>query len=149
MENNNFEIRVRAVIEKEGKILVCHHSKDQSKAGYYFLPGGHVEFGESSQDALVRELNEELDISIKGHSFIGAAENIFSQKGKIHHEVNLVFSVSADYVEDKSKEDHIEFLFLSKEEFLKQNVLPYSLRDAVIKWQEDKLPFLLTNKSEE
>ena len=142
-DNNKFEIRVRAVIEKDGKILFCKH-KDKSK-DYYFLPGGHVEFGESAKDALIRELNEELVISIKNVSFIGGMEDIFTKEnGEKHHDINLFFNVSYDNVVDKSKEDEIDFVFLSKEEMLKEKIFPLALPEAIIKWQEDKQLFWLS-----
>jgi ADP-ribose pyrophosphatase YjhB (NUDIX family) len=133
MKNNNIEIRVRAIIQKDDKILVCYHTKDETKKNYYFLPGGHVEFGELAKEAMIRELEEELVVSIKEVSFIGSSENIFNQ-GDAHHEINLVFSVIVDKVEEKSKEDHIGFKFLTRGEFLKENVLPISLKEAVVKW---------------
>jgi len=64
MENqyrNELEICVRAVIRKRGKILVCWHKLKK----YYFFPGGHLDFGETAESALIRELKEELDIRIK------------------------------------------------------------------------------------
>lgn len=141
MKNNHFEVCVRGVILRDDKILVCHHIKDRDKTGYYFLPGGHVEFGEKAEDALRRELKEELNLSIKEISYMGTIENIFEQNKEKHHEINLVFNVMADKIEDKSQEDHIEFLFLDKEKFTKAKVLPLTLRDAIIKWQKDKRTF--------
>ena len=139
--DNNFEVRVRAVIENNGKILVCKHTKNKAKMDYYFLPGGHVEFGETAKEAIIRELKEEVYIDIKNVFFIGSSENIFKQKDGVHHEINLVFNVIADKVKDKSKEDHIDFLFLSKREILKERVLPKKLIKAIIKWQKDKNTF--------
>ena len=39
---NKFEVSLRAVVENNGKILVCRNKK----RGYYFFPGGHLEYGE-------------------------------------------------------------------------------------------------------
>ncbi|MBM3251092.1 MAG: NUDIX domain-containing protein [Candidatus Nealsonbacteria bacterium] len=144
MENNNFEICVRGIIFQDDNILLCHHIKDRTKTGYYFFPGGHVEFGEKAEDALARELKEELNLSIKEISYIGSIENIFEQNKEKHHEINLVFNVMAENIKDKSQEDHIEFLFLNKEKFAVEKVLPLVLRDAVIKWQKDKKFFWLS-----
>jgi len=137
MENNNFEICVRGVIEKNGKILVCK-KKDKD---YYFFPGGHVEFGEKIEEALVRELKEELNLSIRGMSFIGVSENIYREGGGKIDEINLVFNISTDNMKDKSQEDHIDFFFLDKEKFSKEKILPIALQKAIIKWQEDKKIF--------
>lgn len=138
---NKFEICVRGIIENNGSILLC---RDKGK-DYYFFPGGHIEFGETAEQALIRELNEELNILVKKVSFIGVGENIFNQDGQKHHEINLVFSVLADNVKDKSQEDHIDFFFFDKERFLKEKVLPISLKEAIIKWRKNNKIFWKNN----
>jgi 8-oxo-dGTP diphosphatase len=117
----NFEIIARAVILKNNKILVCKNIKQNDK--YYYLPGGHIEFGEPAEIALARELKEELDLSVKSMRFIGALENVFKQNKKNHHEVNLVFNVVVNEIKDKSCEDHLGFLFLHINEFKQKDFL--------------------------
>lgn len=91
---DQFELCVRAIIQHNGKILVCRNKAKN----YYFFPGGHVEFGENTKNALVRELKEELHIVIKKCSFIGVTENIFIEENQKHHELNLVFNVGVEKV---------------------------------------------------
>ncbi|MBL7156388.1 MAG: NUDIX domain-containing protein [Candidatus Pacebacteria bacterium] len=134
---NKFELCVRAIIQDDDRILVCKR-KDKD---YYFFPGGHIDFGESAESALVRELKEELNISIKKLSFIGTVENIFIQDNEKHHEINLVFNVLVAKAKDKSEEDHIDFFFFDKKRFLKEEVLPIALQKTVIKWLENKKMF--------
>lgn len=50
-----------------------------------FFPGRGVEFTESAEDALRRELKEELGMNLLKATFIGAAQNFFEEKGKPHH----------------------------------------------------------------
>jgi len=51
------------VILKNGKILIEQHEMDSSSySGSYTLPGGHIEKGESVEETLIRELDEELNI---------------------------------------------------------------------------------------
>ena len=136
-KNNNFEICARAIIQNNGKILVCYEKGND----YYFTPGGHINFGESAKEALYRELKEELNISIKRCSFIGAVENIFVQNDENHHELDLVFNIEAGNVSDKSEEDHIDFLFMDIERFSKEEILPIVLQKALLKWLKDKKMF--------
>jgi ADP-ribose pyrophosphatase YjhB (NUDIX family) len=131
--HQGFEVCVRAVIINRGRILVCWHRLNK----HYFFPGGHVEHGELAEKALARELKEELDIKVKKTSFIGLTENIYQEK----HEINLVFRVLADEVKDKSREDHLDFVFLSLAEFKTKQVLPVSLQKSVVKWMKDKKIF--------
>ncbi len=129
--SNTIELIARAVIIKERKILLCRN-KDK---GYYYLPGGHVEFGEKAKEALARELKEELEtIETEKISFMEASENFFVQNGEKHHELNLIFSVMPARIKEKSKEDHIDFEFLSPEQVQKENILPPSIKQKILKW---------------
>jgi ADP-ribose pyrophosphatase YjhB (NUDIX family) len=105
-----FEICIRAIIQNKGKILVCFHKKK----GYYFFPGGHLEFGESISDALFREVKEELGIKIKKFSLIGLVDNFYEEEGKKHHEINLVFHVIPEKIVSESREDHISFFLIKR-----------------------------------
>src|SRR5680860_1421288 len=67
--------RVRAVIIKDGKILLIKRTKPGLV--YWVIPGGGVEAGETNEDALIRECKEELGISIKIKELI---MDIFSEK---------------------------------------------------------------------
>lgn len=145
----NIEICVRAIIKSRGRILVCWHKEKK----YYFFPGGHVDFGEEAESALIRELKEELDIVVKKLSFIGIVENIYKEirdkhkehRGK-HHEINLVFNVLVERVKDKSLEDHIDFVFLNKKDFVRKKIFPSALKKAVIGWLKDKRTFWKTQR---
>ena len=56
---------VAALILRDSKILVCQRRRDDSHALEWEFPGGKVEAGEKPQDALIRELREELGIEAR------------------------------------------------------------------------------------
>jgi 8-oxo-dGTP diphosphatase len=58
---------VAAVIEKNGKVLVCQRTRHQTMPLKWEFPGGKIEEREQPRDALRRELEEELGI----HAEIG------------------------------------------------------------------------------
>ena len=60
MKNREFEICVRVIIQSQNKILLCKYKV----RNYYFFPGGHIEFGESAEETLLREMKEELNLSL-------------------------------------------------------------------------------------
>lgn len=67
------------------------HSKGE---GTYYRPiGGSIEYGEKSDDALIREYQEELEVEIKINQYIGCLENIFSIDEEIGHEIIQLDSV--------------------------------------------------------
>nr|WP_194245647.1 (deoxy)nucleoside triphosphate pyrophosphohydrolase [Donghicola mangrovi] len=51
-----------ALIDPDGRVLLAQRPEGKSQAGLWEFPGGKVEPGESPEDALVRELHEELGI---------------------------------------------------------------------------------------
>jgi 8-oxo-dGTP diphosphatase len=53
---------VAAIIERQGRILICRRTKEQSHALKWEFPGGKVEENESLEQALARELEEELGV---------------------------------------------------------------------------------------
>lgn len=134
---NKFEVCVRAVIKYQGRILVCWHKKHK----YYFFPGGHIELGEKAEEALIRELKEELNISIKKSLFIGTVENLYFHDGQKHYEINLVFSVLVNKVSDKSLENHIDFVLMDRKRFVREKIFPVALKKTVIKWLKNKKIF--------
>ncbi|MFS4460112.1 (deoxy)nucleoside triphosphate pyrophosphohydrolase [Bdellovibrio sp. HCB2-146] len=65
---------VAAVIfrsHEPGKILIVRRGPDQSGAGHWEFPGGKIEVGEAPEQALLREIEEELGIRIRVRNFIG------------------------------------------------------------------------------
>ena len=99
------ETIARGVCVVDGKILLC-----KAKGGKTtYLPGGHIEFGETGRQALVREIKEELGLDSTTGAFLGVVENSFLQHGKPHAEINLVYELSLAAREVEAREDWIEF----------------------------------------
>lgn len=51
-----------ALIDRDGRVLLAQRPEGKSLAGLWEFPGGKVEPGETPEDALIRELHEELGI---------------------------------------------------------------------------------------
>ena len=64
---------VAAIIIHENKIFATQRGYGEFKDGWEF-PGGKIEPGETPQEALVREIKEELDIEIKVKDFLETVE---------------------------------------------------------------------------
>jgi 8-oxo-dGTP diphosphatase len=52
-----------ALVDASGRVLIAQRPAGKSLAGLWEFPGGKVEPGESPEEALVRELKEELDVA--------------------------------------------------------------------------------------
>ena len=54
-----------ALIDPDGRVLIAQRPEGKSMAGLWEFPGGKIEAGERPEDALIRELAEELNIAVK------------------------------------------------------------------------------------
>lgn len=55
---------VAAAIERDGRYLVARRTLPKDVAGRWEMPGGKVELGETEEQALIREIGEELGVEI-------------------------------------------------------------------------------------
>ena len=62
---------VAGLIYKQDKILLCRRKEGKQQAGFWEFPGGKIEKGESKKNALLREISEELGITITIDCFFG------------------------------------------------------------------------------
>lgn len=84
---------VAAILEREGRILICQRSPEQSHPLKWEFPGGKIEPGETPAQALARELEEELAITGATGEEVGRYE--FAYPGKAP--VLLIFIRVAGY----------------------------------------------------
>jgi 8-oxo-dGTP diphosphatase len=54
-----------ALVDADGRVLIAERPAGRSMAGMWEFPGGKIEPGERPEDTLIRELHEELGISVK------------------------------------------------------------------------------------
>lgn len=81
-------------------LILVAEGFDEVKGEFYYRPiGGKIEFGETSAEAIQREVREEIEANIQNLNYIGTIENIFTYNGDLGHEV--VFVYDAEFV-DKS-----------------------------------------------
>ena len=66
---------VAAVIQKDNKIFCAQRNLSKSMGGKWEFPGGKIETGETREEALVREIKEELDSEIKVDKYLMTVEH--------------------------------------------------------------------------
>jgi 8-oxo-dGTP pyrophosphatase MutT (NUDIX family) len=86
----SFKYRSAGVVRDGDRLLLCAVEDIDG----WFLPGGKVQFGEDSADALVRELREELKIDADvGDTPLLITESIRYEEGQLHQEVCFYYAV--------------------------------------------------------
>ncbi|MDE2376583.1 NUDIX hydrolase [Bradyrhizobium sp.] len=88
------QLAVSAAIFRDGKVLLVRRARSPAK-GFYSLPGGRVEFGESLHTALTREVDEETGLAIEIVGLAGWREVLPSAGGSGHY---LIMSFAARWV---------------------------------------------------
>ena len=88
------QIAVSAAIFRDGKVLLTRRARSPAK-GFYSLPGGRVEFGESLHQALAREIDEETGLDIEIIGLAGWREVLPAAAGAGHY---LIMSFAARWV---------------------------------------------------
>jgi 8-oxo-dGTP pyrophosphatase MutT (NUDIX family) len=86
------EMISRGVLVEHGRVLVCRNLTK----GHAYLPGGHIEPGETAAEAVARELAEEAGLAVRVGGCLVVAEVLVPGLRPPLHEVNLVFHVERD-----------------------------------------------------
>ena len=70
---------------EEGKILITQRNLKKAQGGLWEFPGGKIEPNETRENAIVREIKEELDIDIQVENYL--SEKVFNYPEK---DINLI-----------------------------------------------------------
>ncbi|MHB0770377.1 NUDIX hydrolase [Bradyrhizobium sp. 5.13L] len=88
------QLAVSAAIFRDGQVLLVRRARSPAK-GFYSLPGGRVEFGESLHEALAREVDEETGLGIEIVGLAGWREVLPAAAGAGHY---LIMSFAARWL---------------------------------------------------
>ena len=105
---------VAGIIYKDRKILIAKRNLQKDQGGQWEFPGGKVEKGETNEEALKREIKEELDADIEVKEYVGENEFHYPEK-----DVKLIF-YKAELISAKVKLlEHEDYKWIKIEEFSK------------------------------
>jgi len=102
---HNCAAAVAGIIET-GKGIILARRAEEPKKGDYDLPGGFVGYLENFEEALKREVKEELNLQIQGFQYLGSFPNVYSYQDVTYFTTDAIFVV---------KTSNLECLKLSKE----------------------------------
>jgi 8-oxo-dGTP diphosphatase len=90
MADEHYDV-VAAVIKDGEKILIARRKEGSFMAGRWEFPGGKVEKGEKPQQALIREIKEELCVEIKIDKLLYVKQHIYELSDERKRRVKLLF----------------------------------------------------------
>lgn len=126
-------VSIKVFIKYKNKILMMRHPN-----GTNDFPGGQLEFGESIENCLKRELKEELnyDFNIKPELF--GVWNYIS-KDKQRHSILIYYICAINKKPELVSPEKLEVLWLNKKE-MKYIISDYAFVERMYLWRKSKKP---------
>lgn len=120
------------VTDGNGKLMMVTRGVEPDY-GKLDLPGGFVDHNESVEDAVKRELYEELGMKVKSMKYLSSAPNEYIFSGFSVFTIDLAFEVIPESVENlKPMDDILDYQFYAEGEFNYDDIPAPSIRQFVI-----------------
>ena len=127
----NTAAAVAGIIEYDGKVLVVERNREPDK-GLLDFPGGFVDAMETAEDALRREIKEELNIDAGELSYLCTAPNLYTYKGIEYSTCDIFYIVkvnSDNFLIDKS--EIAACIWLEKQNLNPERFAFLSMKEAI------------------
>jgi 8-oxo-dGTP pyrophosphatase MutT (NUDIX family) len=136
--NRSIELIARGVLINRDRVLLVR----KKNGAYSFLPGGHIEPGESAVEALAREIREETGFCGPVGSFLGVVEHAWRDEHGSHQEINLIFLFKCRSLcrlrALPSREKELAFFWQHLKRLGPVNLQPWVLRKSLPQWLRSK-----------
>ena len=135
-----FSYRVGGVLIKGNKVLLMKHDDE------YTLPGGHSQIGETSNETIVREFEEETGLNVEPINIISTFENFFKWDDKDCHQLCIYYRLkmaneNQELVINPDTND-VEFVWLDIEKLKDIKLYPLGLADQIVSGLVDSAHFI-------
>ncbi len=150
-DEGRFNYRVAGLIINENKVLIM---KDENSP-YYYFPGGRVCMHEKSEDAILREIREELSVDAAIERLLWINENFFEEEvlKEKFHEICFIYLLSLkddklltkgnEFEENEEGKIHT-YYWKTFDELKELNVYPLFLKDRCSQLPEHLTHFVET-----
>ena len=126
---HNVATGVAAILQYDRKVIMIKRAKDPGK-GKLDLPGGFVDPKESAEEAIKREIKEELGIDLRELRYLGSYPNVYKYEEVIYHTCDLFFYCKIDALPADFDKTEIEDLIL---------INPFEIPDDKIEFESVKM----------
>jgi NAD+ diphosphatase len=128
---HNCASAVMAIIETNQGILVAKRNHGPKK-GFLDLPGGFSDYHETLEQALSREIKEELGLELASVSYAGSEPNVYRYKGVTYFTIDAIFVCKPRNFSAMKLSDEISEIFVMKPSLIDLRRIAFkSARNAI------------------
>lgn len=122
------------IFNQEGRVFLMTSPKWKGK---YVVPGGHIELGETMEEAVKREVKEETNLDVFDIQFVLTQEFVFGEEfHKKKHFIFLDFICKTKDTDVVLNEEGLEYIWKTPKEALDLPVEPYT-RNLILEYKQN------------
>ncbi|MBM7268028.1 NUDIX hydrolase [Streptococcus sp. 2018037] len=130
--NQSFGVRATGLLVKDEKLFLI-----RAPEGKYYTLGGAIQLGETTEEAVLREMQEEIGIEVELGPLAFIVENQFTLQEKSYHQIEFLYIVTplsnpAPNLEEGNSVRQCEWVTFANLEKLDLN--PAFLKTELAKW---------------
>ncbi|MDR1054524.1 MAG: NUDIX domain-containing protein [Prevotellaceae bacterium] len=136
----NASAAVAALIENEKGELIFTRRKNDPAKNMLDLPGGFIDLGETAEEAVRRELKEELNVDIDDLNYFGSFPNRYLYDGIVYFTLDMVFRCRVNNLSTLQAGDDVgDYVFIAPKNIIPEEIGLDSIRSIaqMIKLKED------------
>jgi len=142
----NVGAAVAGIITNANKEVLFTIRKFEPKAGMLDLPGGFVDYEENAEDALKREITEELGIKVTKLTYYKSLPNIYEYDGVIYHTLDLFYFCDVDSIKNITVNDDVSgYVFEPLDKLDIDRIGLRSPKQIITDFKKDNCPSYLTD----
>lgn len=104
------------IVDEQDRLLVVTRGNEPAR-GTWDIPGGFADAGETAEQTLDREIQEELGVNVVSRSYFATAPNVYPYLGVTYHTIDVVFRCQVDHPERiKAADDVAATEFVARSE---------------------------------
>lgn len=130
-ETGQIRLGCRAIIPDPARDLFLVEKNSLAQGGYLNFIGGSMKFGETLDECLRREIQEETNAAVKRMEYLFLVENFIVYQGDLTHGVGHYFLVELDREDVQPRIAGYEFIWLPRSELARADLRPHVVRDSL------------------